>query len=160
MPAVTIDNFDVGIYIQYARRTQLLEQVMQQYHMKEAGSVPAQALIVNLYPKLAELDLLLGVATMGASWAYFYAPKSYSNQRKSPFAFHRIIPILEEREQKKEGDEEGEEEKEKDILEQIPCNTLEEEAEKKILRSCFKQIEELNSLLRYIGGRIGQFLQG
>lgn len=160
MPAVTIDNFDVGIYIQYARRTQLLEQVMQQYHMKEAGSVPAQALIVNLYPKLAELDLLLGVATMGASWAYFYAPKSYSDQRRSPFAFHRIIPLLEEREPKKDGEEQEEKEKGENLLEQVTCTTAEEESEKKVLRSCFKQIEEINSLLRYIGGRIGQFLQG
>src|SRR5882672_1099137 len=97
MPAVTIDKFDIGIYIQYARRTQLIEQVLSQYHMRDATSVPAQALIVDLYPKLAELDLLLGVATMSSPWAYFYAPKSYSTQRRSPFAFHRVIPIIGER---------------------------------------------------------------
>lgn len=125
--------------------------------MREAGSVPAQALIVNLYPKLAELDLLLGIATMGATWAYFYAPKSYSNQRRSPFAFHRVVPRIEEKEHK-EGEEE--EKKDEDILEDIKCATQEEESEKNILRKCFKQIEEINSLLRYIGGRIGQFLQG
>jgi hypothetical protein len=157
MPALTIDRFDIGIYIQYARRTQLMEQVLSQYHMRDATSVPAQALIVDLYPKLAELDLLLGIATMGAPWAYFYAPRSYAEQRRSPFAFHRVIPIIGERE-KEEGEEEPK--REEDILEEIGCKTAEEERERKVLKACFKQIEELNALLRYIGGRIGQFLQG
>lgn len=157
MPAITIDKFDIGIYIQYARRTQLMEQVLSQYHLREAASVPAQALIVDLYPKLAELDLLLGVATYSTTWAYFYAPKSYTEQRRSPFAFHRIVPIIGERE-KNEGEEERGSEEE--ILEAIECKTEEESKEKKVLKACFKQIEEINSLLRYIGGRIGQFLQG
>ncbi len=157
MPGLTIDKFDIGIYIQYARRTQLMEQVLSQYHMREATSVPAQALIVDLYPKLAELDLLLGVATYSTTWAYFYAPKSYTEQRRSPFAFHRIIPIIGER---KKGEEEKEQGKGEDLLEEVECKTAEEDREKKTLRACFKQIEEINSLLRYIGGRIGQFLQG
>jgi hypothetical protein len=157
MPALTIDRFDIGIYIQYARRTQLIEQVLSQYHMREAGSVPAQALIVDLYPKLAELDLLLGVTTLGAPWAYFYAPKSYSSQRRSPFAFHRVVPIIGEREKQDDGEEPKHEE---EILEEMACKTPEEERERKVLKACFRQIEEINSLLRYIGGRIGQFLQG
>jgi hypothetical protein len=157
MPAVTIDKFDIGIYIQYARRTQLIEQVMAQYHMREATGVPAQALIVDLYPKLAELDLLLGIPTLSAPWAYFYAPRSYSTQRRSPFAFHRIIPFMGEREQ---GEGEEEQKKDEEIIEEMECRTPEEERERKVLRACFRQIEEINSLLRYIGGRIGQFLQG
>jgi hypothetical protein len=156
MPAVTIDKFDIGIYIQYARRTQLIEQVMSQYHMREATTVPAQALIVDLYPKLAELDLLLGISTMASPWAYFYAPRSYSTQRRSPFAFHRVVPILGQR-----GDKEEEEQKrDEELIEEVECKTAEDERERKVLRACFKQIEEINSLLRYIGGRIGQFLQG
>ncbi len=156
MPAVTIDKFDIGIYIQYARRTQLIEQVMSQYHMRDATGVPAQALIVNLYPKLAELDLLLGIATLSSPWAYFYAPRSYSSQRRSPFSFHRIIPFMGEREQ---GQDE-EQKKDEEIIEEMECRTPEEEHERTVLKACFHQIEEINSLLRYIGGRIGQFLQG
>jgi hypothetical protein len=157
MPAVTIDKFDIGIYIQYARRTQLIEQVMSQYHMREATTVPAQALIVDLYPKLAELDLLLGITTFSLPWAYFYAPRSYSGQRRSPFAFHRVIPFMGERRQDEEGDEQRRDE---ELIEETECMTPEEERERKVLRACFRQIEEINSLLRYIGGRIGQFLQG
>jgi hypothetical protein len=151
MPAITIDKFDIGIYIQYARRTELIEQVRQQLHITEAGNVPATALIIDLYPKLSELDLLLGVATVTAPWAYFYAPKNFRFQRRSPFAFHRIIPIFGSKQKQEE-----EEEK----LEQCVCETSEEEQEKQVLKSCFKQIRQINDLLQYIGGRIGQFLQG
>lgn len=151
MPAVTIDRLDIGIYIQYAKRMQILEQVQQQYHLREATSVPAQALIVDLYPKLSELDLLLGVGTTLAPWAYFFAPKEFSYQRRSPFAFHRILPIFGEQDAEK-----TEEEK----LDQIVCDSEEEEEEKKVLRLCIKKVKELNELLKFIGGRIGQFLQG
>jgi hypothetical protein len=151
MPGLTIDKFDIGIYIQYARRTELLEQVRQQLHLPEAGTVPAQALIVDLYPKLAELDILMGVTAINAPWAYFFPPPRFTAQRRSPFAFHRIIPIFGSRE--KEDDEEQK-------LDDVECESPEEEDERKILKNCFSNMRKINDLLRYIGGRIGQFLQG
>lgn len=158
MAGLTIDKLDIGVYIQYARRTQLIEQVRQQYHLREATSVPAQALIVDLYPKLSELDLLLGVPILAQSWAYFYAPKSYVYQRRSPFLFHKIFPALNEKQEQNGGEGRGKRDEEK--LEEVVCTNEEETKEKNALQRCFKQIEEINSLLRYIGGRIGQFLQG
>lgn len=153
MPAVTIDRLDISIYVQYARRTQLIEQVQQQYSLREATNVPAQALIVDLYPKLKELDILLGVATTFAPWAYFYPPKSFTNQRRSPFSFHRIIPIL--------GENENEDEEVLDKrLAAIDCDSEEAEAEKGVIRRCLGEVKKLNALMRFIGGRIGQFLQG
>ncbi len=151
MPAVTIDRLDIGIYIQYARRMQLLEQVQEQYHLREATTVPAQALIVDLYPKLSELDLLLGVGTTVAPWAYFFPPLNYPAQRRSSFAFHRIIPIF--------GESDAEEKEEKK-LDEVACSSEDEEEEKSAIRGCIRKIKEINTLLRYIGGRIGQFLQG
>lgn len=151
MPAVTIDHLDIGIYIQYARRTQLIEQVRQQYNLLEAGIIPAQALIVDLYPKLSELEILLGIGTTQAAWAYFFPPKTYSSQRRSPFAFHRILPIFGKADAEKE-----EEEK----LNQIPVDSEEEEEEKVSIKTCLRKIGEINGLLRFIGGRVGQFLQG
>lgn len=153
MPAVTIDRLDISIYVQYARRTQLIEQVQQQYSLREATTVPAQALIVDLYPKLKELDILLGVAATFAPWAYFYPPKSFTNQRRSPFTFHRVIPILGEEEHE---DEEALEKR----LASLECTSEEEENEKGIIRRCLGEVKKLNSLMRFIGGRIGQFLQG
>ena len=152
MPAVTIDHLDIGIYIQYARRTQLVEQVRQQYHLTEAGSIPAQALIVDLYPKFSELELLLGIGTTIAPWAYFFPPKSYSSQRRSPFAFHRVLPVF-----GKSSDAEKEEEEK---LNRIPISSKEEEEEKLSIQKALHKIGELDSLLRFIGGRVGQFLQG
>lgn len=149
---VTIDQLDIGIYIQYARRTELIEQVRQQYHLPEAGQVPAQALIVDLYPKLSEMDILLGVATTHAPWAYFFAPKSYAQQRRSTFAFHRIIPVF--------GLMQSEEDEEEKKLDLIECDSDEDEQEKSTIKACIGKIKHLNELLRYIGGRIGQFLQG
>lgn len=150
MPAVTIDNLDISIYFQYARRTQLIEQIQEQYSIREAGGVPAQTIIIDLYPKLKELDILLGVAETFAPWAYFYPPPNFSYQRQSPFTFHRVIPILEET-----GDEDECEKK----LDDEECDS-EEEEERGILKRGLKEIRRLNSLMRYIGGRIGQFLQG
>ena len=151
MPALTIDKFDLGIYIQYARRTELIEQVRQQYQMPEAAGVPAQALIVDLYPKLSELDLLLGVATLHAPWAYFFPPKKFPTQRRSAFAFHRIIPIF--------GSDQEQEEAEAH-LDEVDCRSTDETNERDKIKACFQEVRKINELLRYIGGRVGQFLQG
>lgn len=151
MPAVTIDRLDIGIYIQYARRMQLVEQVQQQFHLREATTVPAQALIVDLYPKLSELDLLLGVGTTLAPWAYFSPPKDFSFQRRNPFAFHRILPAF--------GTTNADEEEGKK-LGAIVCNDEVEEQEKAVLIRCVQKVKTLNDLLHFIGGRVGQFLQG
>jgi hypothetical protein len=151
MPAVTIDHLDIGIYIQYAKRMQLVEQVQEQFHYKDAASIPASALIVDLYPKLTELDLLLGVGATLAPWALFYPPKEFSAQRKTSFAFHRLAPIF-----GRSYAEIAEEKK----LNDIECSSDEEEDEKSAIRGCIKKLKELNELLRYIGGHIGQFLQG
>ena len=70
----TIDKLDVGIYINYARRTEYIEQIHKQFHLEEAASVPPQTLVTDLYPKLSELDLLLGVTRTYAAWALFYPP--------------------------------------------------------------------------------------
>lgn len=147
----TIDKLDIGIYIQYARRTQLIEQINQQYRLQEASTIPAQIQLVDLYPKLAEIDILLGVIPVHTPWALFFAPKNYDAQRRSPFAFSRVVPILGNKDQ-----EESEEEK----LFRQPCDSEEEEKEKQVLTNCLKQIKKINSWLSFVIGRMGQFLQG
>jgi hypothetical protein len=151
MPGLTLDKFDIGIYIQYARRTELIESVRQQLHMPEASQVAAQTLIVDIYPKLTEVELLLGIAGLEAPWAYFYPPRRYRVQHRSPFAFHRIMPIFVSEQQ---------EEKEEEKLDNIECETEDEENERIVLKKCFSHIKKINELVRFIGGRIGQFLQG
>jgi hypothetical protein len=147
----TIDKLDIGIYIQYARRTQMIEQINQQYHLDEAASIPAQISMINIYPKVSEMDLLLGIVPVQAPWAYFFAPTRYRFQRRSPFGFFRVAPSLGSFE-----DEDKDEEK----LDQVICETEEDEKEKGAIKACFNQIDKINNWLGFIVGRVGQFLQG
>ncbi len=147
----TIDKLDVGIYVQYARRTSMLEQIHQEYHLDEAGSVPAQIQMLNLSPTLAEMERLLGVLRVQNPWAFFLPPTEFRYQRRSPFGFFRVAPSL--------GSFEEEEENERE-LEEMVCETEEDEKEKKILKNCFAQIKMINGWVGFIVGRVGQFLQG
>lgn len=147
----TIDKLDIGIYIQYARRTQMIEEINQQYRLFEAAAIPPQTQVLDIYPRLTELDILLGVVPAATPWAYFFPPQKFKYQRRSPFAFYRVAPTL------------GTIDKQNDdttMLEQIICQNDEEETEKTAILSCLKQIEKINDWLSYIVGRVGQFLQG
>jgi hypothetical protein len=91
---MTIDQFDISIYNLYAIRTRMLEQINQEYRLREAGSIPPQTQLLDTLPKPTELDILLGVAPVVTPWAYFYPPKRYRFIRRSPFAFFRVVPTL------------------------------------------------------------------
>lgn len=147
----TIDKLDIGIYVQYARRTSMLEQINQQYHLDEASSIPAQLQVLDFYPKPSEMDMLLGVGRIQNSWAFFFPPPKFRYQRRSPFGFFRVAPSL--------GSFEEEEENERQ-LDQTECETEEEKKEKKALKNCFEQIKKINNWISFIVGRVGQFLQG
>ncbi len=148
---VTIDKLDIGIYLQYARRTTMIEQINQQYHLDEASSIPPQIQVLDFFPKLSEMDILLGVGAIQYPWAYFFPPPKFRYQRRSPFGFFRVAPSL--------GSFEEEEKTEKD-LDDIECQTEDEKKQKNTLKSCFEQIKQINSWISFIVGRVGQFLQG
>lgn len=147
----TIDKLDVGIYVQYARRTQLIEQINQQYHLDEASSIPAQLLMVDIHPKLTEMDILLGIVPVRSPWAFFEPPTKYRFQRRSAFGFFRVAPSLGSFE---------DEDKDEEELDRTECETEEDENEKVVLKACFAQIKKINQWLSFIVGRVGQFLQG
>lgn len=147
----TIDKLDINIYMQYARRTQLIEQINQQYHLDEASSIPPQILMVDLYPRMSEMDLLLGIVPVQSPWAYFFPPPKYRYQRRSPFGFFRVAPSL--------GTFDKEEENERQ-LDETQCEDEEDQRDKLKLKACFEQIKKINNWLGFIVGRVGQFLQG
>lgn len=147
----TIDQLDISIYNMYALRTRMLEQTQQQYRLREADSIPPQTMLVDTYPKLTELDLLLGVATVLTPWAYFYPPKRFRFIRRSPFAFFRVAPSL------------GSLDEHPDIeakVNDVKTESKEEEKEKEAILGCLGQIDKINNWLSFIVGRVGQFLQG
>ena len=147
----TIDKLDISVYKMYAVRTSMIEQINQQYHLEEAGSIPPQINIVNTNIQLSELELLLGERPMQMAWAYFFPPKSFATLRRSPFAFHRVAPSM------GTFDDQA---KDLSIIQNTQCETPEEEKEKAVLTACFKEIDKLNNWLGFIVGRVGQFLQG
>lgn len=147
----TIDKLDLSVYNLYAIRTKMIEQINQQMRLDQAASIPPQTQMVDFWPRLTELDLLLGIVPLATPWAYFYPPMKFGTTRRSPFAFHRVAPSL--------GSLEDQERDEKQ-LDSVECHSPEEESERAAIKSCFKQIGQLNRWLGYIIGRVGQFLQG
>lgn len=147
----TIDKLDLSVYNLYAMRTKMLEQINAQLRLEEASTIPPQTQVMDYYPKLTELDILLGIVPLNTPWAYFFPPKHFSASRRSPFAFYRVASSLGSY-QKQEKDEQNARDQE--------CETPEEEEEKEKILKCFKQIDKLNSWMGFIVGRIGQFLQG
>lgn len=147
----TIDNLDYEVYRLYAVRTKLIEQINQQYRLEEAATIPPQTQLIDTFPKLNELDLLLGVVTVNTPWAFFLPPKRFASARRSSFAFSRVVPSLGSQQEQDEDEEKHN---------QTETITDEEEQEKATISRCFKQINKLNGWLGFIIGRVGQFLQG
>src|SRR5258708_1498713 len=140
----TIDKLDIGIYIQYAKRTQMKEDTYKEFRLQEASSIPPQTIVPSMLPLLSELDLLLGIVPMHTPWALFFPPKRIKIRRKSSFSFYRVAPTL--------GTLDEQEEKTAQ-LEEMVCETEEETKEKGVLLACFKQIDEINDWLSYIIGK-------
>ena len=147
----TIDKLDISVYNLYAIRTRMIEQINQDMQLDKASSIPPQIQVLDFYPKLTELDLLLGVVPLHTPWAYFYPPKKFRLMRRSPFSFFRVAPSMGSLE---------EQEVSARHLESVECKTAEEETEKQAIKGCFKQMEQINRWLGHIIGRVGQFLQG
>lgn len=147
----TIDKLDLSVYNLYAVRTMMIEQINQQLRLDQASSIPPQIQVMDIFPKMTELDLLLGIVPLHTPWAYFYPPLKFRARRRSPFGFARILPSL--------GSQDDQDLAEERIA-SVECRNPEEENEKEALKNCFVQITKINSWLGYIVGRVGQFLQG
>jgi Family of unknown function (DUF5399) len=147
----TIDKLDLSVYNMYAMRTMMIEQINQQLRLDQASSIPPQIQVMDIFPKLTELDLLLGIVPLHTPWAYFYPPLRFRSKRRSAFGFSRILPSFGDQQ-----DQDLDEEK----LASVECQTEEEEKEKQAIKGCFSQISKINGWLGHIIGRVGQFLQG
>ena len=146
----TIDQLDISVHNLYAMRTVMLEKIQQEFRFHEADSIPPQTLVMDLYPRSSELDILFGVRTVGVAFAYFYEPKKLRFLRRSPFSY-RVTPSI--------GDY-SDQDKALEKLESVATRSPEEEKEKGVLRALFGQLEQINDWLGFITGRRGQFLQG
>ncbi len=151
MAGITIDQYDLSVYSQYAVRTMMNEQINQQLRLREASSIPPQIQIVDLFPRQNELDILLGIVPLHTPWAYFFPPKKLYSTRRSPFSFSRVAPSF--------GSSSSHDE-ELEILESIDPDSEDEKQEKAAILGVVKQLKKINQWIGFIVGRIGQFLQG
>lgn len=147
----TIDKLDMSVYNLYAIRTRMFEQINAQLSFDKAASIPPQTAVLDIYPKMTELDILMGVVPLFTPWAYFYPPKNFFYQRRSPFAFWRVAPSFGSLKEQEEDEAK---------LASISCTSPEEETEKAAIAGCLKQVDKINGWLSFIIGRVGQFLQG
>jgi hypothetical protein len=147
----TIDQLDLSVYNLYAIRTKMIEQINQELRLDQAASIPPQTQLVDNFPKLAEIDILLGILPLNTPWAFFYPPQKFRRARRSSFSFYRIVPSLGSLEEQAQVEQ---------MIDSVECNTPEEVSEKAAIKNCFKQIGQINRWMGYIIGRIGQFLQG
>jgi hypothetical protein len=129
----------------------MVEQLNQQLRLDQASSIPPQIQVLNAYPTLTEIDMLLGITPYNTPWAIFKPPVKFLSKRQSPFGFARILPSL--------GDE-ADQERDERKLAQEECDSEEEEDERKSISKCFGQITKINQWLQHVVGRMGQFLQG
>ena len=107
-------------------------------------------MMIDLYPKLTELDLLLGVVPVLTPWAYFLPPKKFAERRRSPFTFSRVLPSL--------GASDKEDEEELDKIAAVPCQTSAEKSEKAMITMFFKQRQKINDWLMHIVKQVGRFI--
>lgn len=147
----TIDKLDISVYNRYAMQITMLEQLQSQLRLNQASTIPPQLSVVDIYPRMSELDLLLGVVPLATPWAYFYPPKKFEFLRRNPFAFHRVAPAFGNKEKQEEDEEK---------VSHAECHTADEKREKEVLGRVFKQLDKLNDMMSHIIGRLGQFLQG
>jgi hypothetical protein len=152
--AVTIDKLDIGVYIQYARSIQLVEETKEEFQLDKASAIPPQTQLVDFAPKFAEVDLLLGyIPSKENQWAFFFPPRKFKDQRRSPFS----------RDKKKGFSILGDEKDEQiliELLDGVDCKTAEEEVEREILKTAVKRRKHINDMIDDVMNHIGMFVQG
>jgi len=88
MPPRTIDNLGVEVSTRYAEDKQILDETL----IKEAGVIPTQTQIDVTTPFISsELEALLHLQPTGVTWASFFPPARYFEQRKRLFTW-QLIP--------------------------------------------------------------------
>lgn len=147
----TIDKLGLDVYRDYAMRITLTQETNNQLRINEASNIPGQLQMVDISARLSEFDLVLGITSQALPWAYFYPPKNFSGLRRNPFAFFRVCPSFGSLADQERIEEE---------IENIPCKTPEDEAQKEKIKACMKKMGWINYMINYVMGKVGQFLQG
>ena len=171
MPPRTIDNLGVEVSTRYAEDKQILDETL----IKESHAIPTQTQIEVTSPFVpSEVEALLHLQPTGVTWASFYPPSRYFEQRKKLFTWQMIpsmgaedrkesqsLKILaklksmaEERAQRDKGERDKKQQYQEERLRE------EEEKEKKILTSLLNTIALFDRLIIDINSRRSQYQKG
>ncbi len=160
--ALVLSKLPLQTYIQYAKRTQYIEALNRVYRFNEAATVPRQVEVNDVFPREQDIDILLGVIRANRPWASFMPPPRFDQgslsgtlrtlyQREPSFNRYRAAPKL--------GSLEKQEADYHRVL-NYPETSPSARREKKALKRLFEHLEDVNGMVSYVTGRIGQFLQG
>jgi hypothetical protein len=147
----TIDNFSTGVYEHFARQSVYVESVNKYYQLDKDATIPPQTHVVTSDPRLSHLDRLMGSPARYKSWAMIREPQGFNEQRKTPFSMARVAPAL--------GSADAQDARLARV-QGVPTKTRQEKHESATITTAFERIENLNMMLDFTIGRIGQFLQG
>lgn len=175
MPPRTIDNLGMDVSTRYAEDQKILDKTL----IKEGQVVTGQTQIdvtIPFFP--SEIDTLLHGTLLQKSWAFFFPPALYFEQRKRLFTFQSVPSlgsedkqasqvdkilaqlemlelkkVKERREGKGQGQHHQEQEEEAAVLQ-------EEEKEKKILTTLLQTIAFIDKLCVDINSRRSQYQKG
>lgn len=171
MPPRTIDNLGVEVSTRYAEDKQILDETL----IKEARAIPSQTQIEVTTPSISsELEALLNLQPTGVTWASFFPPARYFEQRKKLFTW-QLIPSMgtedrkesqamkilaklksmaEEREQREKGKRDERQHYQEERARE------DEEKEKTILTSLLNTIALFDRLIIEINARKSQYQKG
>lgn len=171
MPPRTIDNLGVEVSTRYAEDKEILDETL----IKEARAIPIQTGIEVTTPFFpSEIEALLHLQPTNITWASFFAPSYYFEQRKRLFTF-QLIPSMGSEDKKEsqalkilsklrsmaeERVQKEKEEKDRRKRYQEERVLEEEEREKKILTSLLNTIAIFDKLLIEINSRRSQYQKG
>jgi len=176
MPPRTIDNLGMDVSTRYAEDQKILDKTL----IKEAQVVTGQTQIdvtIPFFP--SEVDALLHGTPLQKSWALFFPPALFFEQKKRLFTFQsvpslgsedkqasqvdKILAQLEKLEMKKvkerrEGKRQGQQQEQEQQEEETILE--EEEKEKKILTTLLQTIAFIDKLCVDINSRRSQYQKG
>lgn len=147
----TVSNLPVDVSIRWAKDQELLQQTKP--YLTEAVTISQHAQKdVSIPTIFSEIDTLLGVLQKNPTWALFYLPPGYNQQKRRLFTF-QIASFL------------GSDEQQEMQIQRIEATSEEGEEderkkEKQVLLKLLNMVQHLNRDLIDILSRCRQYQKG
>ncbi len=171
----TIDNLGVEISTRYAQDQKDLETK----YINESQGIHSQTEVEAVTPSFpSEISQMFGLEKRNLTWAAFFAPPKYNEQKKRLFS-HTIIPLLgtpekkeaqiakitqivptNERPKQQSNEDKGEEKSQRQLEWEEQREMEDEEKEKKILLTLLNSISRLDKFLADVNSRRTQYQRG